>query len=311
MTTQIITTLSPQRARSPHPRYGFVRFQKYEDAQAAINALDGTAVQNQTLQVKFADADAGPPTASPVSGLTPSESVYVKHLPSTTTPADVQALFETAGAVQDVKLFPCLDAFRGASALVRMVSLEDSDRAIAKLNNTTPAGALQSLVVRYAESAAEKAARLTRRNPAALAVAAAAMARGLPPPTHLRGALAALGSAGALQGMRGAGMVVDPAAVFRGSPALVNGHAPGPASVAITGLPPSADRLWIYETFAVFGAILGVHVLEDASGQCNGTGYGVEVGGAVAEGVCGDVLLPPLVITNTRPYPPPPLRAAL
>lgn len=55
------------------------------------------------------------------------------------------------------------DQFRGASALVRMASVEAAERAITALNNTTPPGAVQTLIVRYAESAAEKAARLSRR----------------------------------------------------------------------------------------------------------------------------------------------------
>ena len=134
------------------------------------------------------------------SGLTPSDSCYVKHLPASYGVQEVQQLFETHGAVLDVKLFPCLggtrlcqrcvsgsgqhnscgvtleklraeartlhmraDQFRGASALVRMASLEAADRAIAALNNSTPPGAVQSLIVRFAESAAEKAARLSRR----------------------------------------------------------------------------------------------------------------------------------------------------
>lgn len=44
-----------------------------------------------------------------------------------------------------------------------MASLEASERAITALNNSTPPGAVQSLIVRYAESAAEKAMRLSRR----------------------------------------------------------------------------------------------------------------------------------------------------
>lgn len=41
--------------------------------------------------------------------------------------------------------------------------MEASERAIAALNNSTPPGAVQSLIVRFAESAGEKAARLQRR----------------------------------------------------------------------------------------------------------------------------------------------------
>lgn len=44
-----------------------------------------------------------------------------------------------------------------------MASLEAAERAITALNNSTPPGAVQSLIVRFAESAAEKAARLQRR----------------------------------------------------------------------------------------------------------------------------------------------------
>ncbi|EFN52635.1 hypothetical protein CHLNCDRAFT_26531, partial [Chlorella variabilis] len=39
--------------------YGFVRYGSVGEAQAAISTLDGTSVLGHTLQVKFADADAG------------------------------------------------------------------------------------------------------------------------------------------------------------------------------------------------------------------------------------------------------------
>lgn len=64
-------------------RYGFVRFGNVAEAQSAIAGLDGNTVLGHTLQVKFADADAGPPSTAMPSGLTPSDSCYVKHLPAT------------------------------------------------------------------------------------------------------------------------------------------------------------------------------------------------------------------------------------
>lgn len=39
--------------------YGFVRYGSVGEAHAAIGSLDGTSVLGHTLQVKFADADAG------------------------------------------------------------------------------------------------------------------------------------------------------------------------------------------------------------------------------------------------------------
>jgi RNA recognition motif-containing protein len=61
--------------------YGFVRYANADDAQSAIMGLHGTMIGDQALQVKFADADAGPPTNSTSSGLTPCDSCYVKHVP--------------------------------------------------------------------------------------------------------------------------------------------------------------------------------------------------------------------------------------
>ena len=39
-------------------------------------------------------------------------------------------------------------------------------------------------------------------------------------------------------------------------------------------MPSAADRLWLYENFARFGAIGGLRILTDeVSGLCNGTGF--------------------------------------
>lgn len=65
--------------------YGFVRFDSVIAARAAIMALDQTSVEGYPLQVKFADADAGLPAPGAASGLTPSDSCYVKHLPPAVT----------------------------------------------------------------------------------------------------------------------------------------------------------------------------------------------------------------------------------
>jgi hypothetical protein len=62
-------------------RYAFVRFQRVDEARAAIASLHGSMVAGHMLQVKFADADAGPPLTNLLCGQTPSDSCYVKHLP--------------------------------------------------------------------------------------------------------------------------------------------------------------------------------------------------------------------------------------
>lgn len=278
--------------------YGFVRFQESSEAQAAINSLDGTTVLGHTLQVKFADADAGPPSAGSASGLTPSDSCYAKHLPANYTLPDIKKLFEPHGIIIDIKLFPCLDQFRGASVLVRMSSVEEAERAIAALNNTTPPRGTQPIIVRFVESPSEKADRITRKERSQLlqraglqtpnGSTAPAVAAGSLDAVQVQQAIAALSLASGsrlsgndsssdlhvgFQNIIGSGGTLPPGT--SGAPALGYQHQqPVQSSICIKGMPSNADRLWMYENFARYGAIVGLRILiDDQTGLCNGTGF--------------------------------------
>lgn len=162
-----------------------------------------------------------------------------------------------------------------------MASLEASERAIQSLNNSTPPGAVQSLIVRFAESAAEKAARLSRREaktlqrfggppggPAGFALPGGnglnGMGGGLGglASEQLQQALNALSLGGA------AGLQLPPA------PLVPQSYQPQVLSrICVKGMPASADRLWVFENFSRYGAIAGLRLLVDEStGLCNGTG---------------------------------------
>jgi len=189
---------------------------------------------------------------------------------------EVQQLFESHGAVLDVKLFPCLDQLRGASALVRMASIEASERAINALNNVTPPGGVQSLIVRFAESPAEKAARLTRRERQQIMqrTGLQSMSGGLASldPLQLQQTIAALSLNSMAMPQGQAGLRAGPLA---GAPMVSSQYHPVvQSSICIKGMPNNADRLWMYENFARFGAIAGMRILiDEATGLCNGTGF--------------------------------------
>ena len=191
----------------------------------------------------------------------------------------------------DVKLFPCLDQFRGASALVRMASIEAADRAINSLNNTTPPGGMQPLIVRFAESSGEKAARLSRRERQQFLQRngfAADLGLGGLDQMQLQQAMAALG----LSGMGGNGMPnggggagnammrANSGGLGGGGGGMGGGGAPPQyqaavqSSICVKGMPSTADRLWLYENFARFGAIVGMRILiDEQTGLCNGTAF--------------------------------------
>lgn len=195
---------------------------------------------------------------------------------------EVQLLFEEFGTVLDIKMFPCLDPFRGASALVRMATIDSAGSAITALNNFTPPGAVQSLIVRFAESATEKAARVSRRERQQL------LQHG-----NIQGALSS-GTSGTLEqlqlqqainalGLDGLSLVPSetlPGLVANNRSAVSIGQMQPPhlvsvqSSVCVKGMPSTADRLWMYENFSQFGAIIGLRILiDETSGLCNGIGF--------------------------------------
>lgn len=262
--------------------YGFVRYVTVGEAEACIQGLDGTiAALGHTLQVKFADADAGPPSVGTASGHTRSDSCYARQLPATYGAQEVQQLFEPWGLVLDVKLFPSMDPFRGASAVVRMAATEAAERAIAGLNGMMPPGGVQPLTVRFAESAAEKAARLSRRErqqyqfgaPSALGGYSGLLGPDLSP-DNLHQALAYLQFSSPMPVASMPGAQLGPVTTGSDMAKMAAGsHMVAESSVCIKGLPADADRLWVYERFACFGPIVGLRIfMDEASGLCSGTG---------------------------------------
>ena len=165
-----------------------------------------------------------------------------------------------------------------------MASVEAAERAINALTNTTPPGGMQSLIVRFAESAAEKAARLSRRERQQLlqrnGFGGDVNLGGLDP-LQLQQAMTALALTGGLGVPNGVGMPHG-GGMLRGTnpgmgpPPMVaqQYQAAVQSSICVKGMPTTADRLWLYENFARFGAIAGMRILiDEQTGLCNGTAF--------------------------------------
>ena len=191
----------------------------------------------------------------------------------------MKQLFEPYGTIMDVKLFPCLDQFRGASGLVRMGSIEMADRAIQMLNGAIPPGGTQTLIVRFAESPTEKAARLSRKEKQQQGlqrtdVQSLSGNLGTLDASQLQHALSAL----SLQsinlpnhhinsGLANLKPIANGAMLPTYQPAIMS-------AICVKGLPPNTDRLWIYENFAKFGALAAMKLLiEEESGMCTRTAF--------------------------------------
>eukprot|EP00887_Chlorella_sp_A99_P005468 scaffold1.g5468.t1 len=293
---------------SSAPPHAFVRYVGREAAGACIRALHGVVLDGmaEPLTVKSADSDVLPRV---LSGTSPSDWCYVRNLPSHFTPEAVVALFSSFGLVMDVKLFSSNEIKKGTGALVQLESVVHSSAAIQGLNGMSLPGAVQPLIVRYADTPAEKAAKQARRE----LMAQARVPRGAPANASLASS-SALASIHELEAqLRLLGLSAAPTAAVLAAPGITPSLAapalpthtllgglevatpkpsgdpaargapppggaaaagtPGRSTIVVNGLPDNADRLWMYERFAQFGAIDSVHVQADqATGRCSGAG---------------------------------------
>lgn len=70
--------------------YGFVNYQRADDADKAINTFNGLRLQNKTIKVSFAR-----PSSDAIKGA----NLYVSGLPKNMTQQDLEALFTSFGQI--------------------------------------------------------------------------------------------------------------------------------------------------------------------------------------------------------------------
>lgn len=294
--------------------YGFVRYNTVEQARGAISALNGHITAAGTrLEVKFADSDAGPKGNKGIPGSTPSDNLYLRNLPPSWGESELKALFKPYGEIVECRVLNAGQggdpSIRGMGALVRMGSVDQATASIDALSQKVPAGGTLPLIVRYADTAEDKARRQQRQartplptpryspytpphTPVAGMPPLGAPPPGMPPPgmpphgmsqpLH-PGQLSSTGNLPAgFQGFSSSGMpdtlmpsvgsggYVDPMA--GATPVSMNGAAY--TSLYVKNLPQDADKLFLYEKFAIHGAIASVRVMTDeATGVCKGVGF--------------------------------------
>jgi hypothetical protein len=136
------------------------------EAVLAINSLNGYQAGSAQLEVKFADADAGPKTpVIPPNALSPIDNLYIRNLPSTWGEAEVVQLFKPYGEVRELRLLNHTEhSGRSVAALVRMSSVAQATAVIEALNGRMIPGGAQPVILRYADSAEDKVKRTHRTN---------------------------------------------------------------------------------------------------------------------------------------------------
>lgn len=253
--------------------HAFVRFLDCQGAYMALKDQNRSAViLGQRVTVKLADADMTPKLQS---GQCESEWVYIRGLPPGYPADEVIHMFSQFGQIVDMKYFRSTAQYKGTGVLLKYTTIEQAKHAILGMNDASFPGCVQPLIVRFADSPAEKAAKMTRKdmkakqgssshlqNDAVIQLAEkmlqlqSSSSMPLPPIHHLATSpLQSRASAPYQMQSHGSGPLLSH--MQHPSTHLMpkSGHA-----VTVSGLPRNCDKLWLYENFARFGGILSVQI---------------------------------------------------
>ncbi|XP_053951713.1 ELAV-like protein 3 isoform X1 [Anastrepha obliqua] len=247
--------------------YGFVNYVRAEDAEKAVNTLNGLRLQNKVIKVSYAR-----PSSESIKGA----NLYVSGLPKNLSQPDLEALFASYGKIITSRIL--CDNISGLSkgvGFIRFDQRNEAERAIQELNGKTPKGYSEPITVKFANNPSNSAkAQLPPPLAAYLTPQAAAATR------RLAGALP---SAGRISIGKSPMLAINKG-LQRYSPLagdlLANSILPGNAMtgsgwcIFVYNLAPETEENVLWQLFGPFGAVQSVKVIRDLqTSKCKGFGF--------------------------------------
>ncbi|XP_011302724.1 ELAV-like protein 3 isoform X2 [Fopius arisanus] len=260
--------------------YGFVNYQRPEDAEKAINTLNGLRLQNKTIKVSYAR-----PSSEAIKGA----NLYVSGLPKNMTQQDLENLFSPYGRIITSRILCDNITVRqfvtgGGDNLpgvgfIRFDQRVEAERAIQELNGTIPKGSSEPITVKFANNPSNNNKAIP---PIAAYLAPQASRRFGGPIHHPTGRfryipLSPLSSTGKA-------MLAINKGLQRYSPLagdlLANSMLPGNAMngsgwcIFVYNLAPETEENVLWQLFGPFGAVQSVKVIRDLqTNKCKGFGF--------------------------------------
>jgi len=148
------------------PNVGFVKFSQVEEAQLAIQYMHSAKIENNRIEVRFADQDIGERRPAyddsshrhPSPRKHPCKNLYVKGFPRYWTVDDLVDLFSNFGTVLSAKVLSHRESSgRSGAGLVMMFSVEEAAVALRHVDGRVPLGGETPIVLKYANSDAPSA----------------------------------------------------------------------------------------------------------------------------------------------------------
>ncbi|XP_015127212.1 ELAV-like protein 3 isoform X2 [Diachasma alloeum] len=260
--------------------YGFVNYHRPEDAEKAINTLNGLRLQNKTIKVSYAR-----PSSEAIKGA----NLYVSGLPKNMTQQDLENLFSPYGRIITSRILCDNITVRqfvtgGGDNLpgvgfIRFDQRVEAERAIQELNGTIPKGSSEPITVKFANNPSNNNKAIP---PIAAYLAPQASRRFGGPIHHPTGRfryipLSPLSSTGKA-------MLAINKGLQRYSPLagdlLANSMLPGNAMngsgwcIFVYNLAPETEENVLWQLFGPFGAVQSVKVIRDLqTNKCKGFGF--------------------------------------
>ncbi|XP_035262256.1 ELAV-like protein 3 isoform X2 [Anguilla anguilla] len=248
--------------------YGFVNYVDPNDADKAINTLNGLKLQTKTIKVSY---------ARPSSASIRDANLYVSGLPKTMSQKDMEQLFSQYGRIITSRILVdqvTAGISRGVG-FIRFDKRNEAEEAIKGLNGQKPLGAAEPITVKFANNPSQKTGQ------ALLTQLYQTAARRYTGPLHHQTQRIRLDNL--LNGSYG--MKSSPSLLPRFSPITIDSMS-SLAGVSLTGptgagwcifvynLSPEADESVLWQLFGPFGAVTNVKVIRDfTTNKCKGFGF--------------------------------------
>ncbi|KAI0236652.1 ELAV-like protein 2 [Lamellibrachia satsuma] len=234
--------------------FGFVNYKRTEDAEKAINSLNGLRLQNKTIKVSVAR-----PSSESIKGA----NLYISGLPKNITQQDIENMFAPCGNIITSRILS--DSQTGISkgvGFIRFDQRHEAERAIKQLNGTIPEGATEPITVKFANSPSSNKNFLPIQ----------AMAQYLTPTRRFLGPIHhhPAGRFSRFSPLDGGIMTAAAAA----NNLIAGNTLNGGWCIFVYNLAPETEENVLWQLFGPFGAVQNVRVIRDfATQKCKGFGF--------------------------------------
>ncbi|CRK97270.1 CLUMA_CG010666, isoform A [Clunio marinus] len=251
--------LNPNAMRGQSLGYGFVNYRRTQDAEQAVNVLNGLRLQNKTIKVSFAR-----PSSESIKGA----NLYISGLPKTITQEELEEIFRPFGEIITSRVLTQEgnDKLKGIG-FIRFDQRKEAERAIAALNGTTPKNLTEPITVKFSNTPGQNKQNQAPAVPAFLN----------PQLTRRLGAIHHPINKGLARfSPMGGDLAMDPTLMLpAANGALAGGLATGGGwSIFVYNLAPETEENALWQLFGPFGAVQNVKIIKDnATNQCKGYGF--------------------------------------